>query len=417
MSFAGLDVEQLRAADHADHVHGVYVHVPFCASDCAYCAFSREVPPDRHAVSAYLDALSAEIDVWRERFGGPLRPQTLYVGGGTPTFLTPDEIARLVSMLARLVRPDRLVEVTVESNPESTTPERLTAYAALGLTRVSIGAQSHTARLLAVLDRTHDWTAVARAVDAARSIASAPAVSLDLIYAIPGQTLDEWRASLEAALRLAPAHLSAYCLGYEEGTALGRRRGRGELTGLPDDVQRAMYDVLVASASAAGLPRYEVSNFGTEITRSRHNLGYWRREEMLGIGPSAHSFLAGRRFWNHPTRVRWQEALSGRREPVAGYEVLDDAAVVGEELMRLRMVEGASRERFAGAPPAFWREVDRLVEAGLLEPDPDRLRLSTDAFFVSDGLVAELWAAWDGAGATGSAPSPVASRALGEDAR
>jgi len=276
----------------APAISGVYLHVPFCASDCAYCAFAREVPASRAAVDTYLDALAVEARAWRKRLGGRIRPLTLYVGGGTPTFLTPGEWDRLESALAELVDPARVTEVTVEANPETATAERLARLREFGMTRLSLGAQALSTEMLRFLDRTHEWSTVTDAL--ARAGAHDGLVtSVDLIYGIPGLEPGEWARTVDAALELPIEHLSAYCLSYEEGTSLARRRAEGRLEGQPDDVQRRAYDRLAACVEARGLERYEVSNFGTPRGRSRHNLTYWEGESIsVSAPPRTRTFAA-----------------------------------------------------------------------------------------------------------------------------
>lgn len=390
-------------------IAGVYLHVPFCASDCAYCAFAREVPASRDAVGSYLDGLERETRYFAERLGGKLLPRTLYIGGGTPTFLTPVEWDRLEAAVLVLVDPSALEEVTVEANPESTTPVRLDRLRAFGMTRLSLGAQAFAAPTLAMLDRTHDWDRVATAVSLARRDAGL-VVSLDLIYGIPGLTDSMWSRTLDEALALSPDHLSAYCLSYEEGSSLAKRRAAGLLEGQSDDMQRAAYDLLVARAEGAGLHRYEVSNFGTGRGRSRHNLGYWEGRDYLGLGPSAHSHVAPWRFRNHTRREAWQVALASGSAPIAAAELLGERERAAERLMRLRVSSGVPCTQLPDPGGAFWTRVQVLADAGLVcvvtregaevpsvHPGGEgtRLCLTRGAFFVSDGVVADLLAAWD----------------------
>jgi oxygen-independent coproporphyrinogen-3 oxidase len=373
-------------------VQGLYVHVPFCASDCAYCAFSREVPKSRDAIAGYLEALSREVDFWLAGFGGALTPATIYVGGGTPTYLTPSEWAELSRSVDRLVSRERVSEVTVEANPETLTAERLAALRAFGATRISIGAQSTRADMLAFLDRRHDW---ARVVSAVTEVRRAPGlfVSLDLIYGIPGSTLETWSETLRVTLALDPDHLSAYCLSYEEGTSLAKRKAKGDLTGLPDTVQRAQYDRLVEATARAGLERYEVSNFGRKAAWSEHNRLYWTRRPTLGIGPSAHSFLSTGRSWNHSRRTTWEAALAAGAAPIAGHERLGPGEVTAEVLMQLRIASGIPKAWVPERAETFWRRAETLAGEGLLEVDGRGLRLAREGWFVSDGIIADLLAA------------------------
>jgi len=383
----------VTASLDADDIRGLYVHVPFCASDCAYCAFAREVPSSRDAVGHYLLGLAREVDHWLDAAGAPIRPETIYVGGGTPTFLRPDEWSRFAAILGRLVARDRTVEVTVEANPESLTPNRLPMLEAFGVTRISLGAQSSHGRELALLGRTHHWRTVEVAASRVRTLPGV-ALSLDLIYGVPGLTLDRWDETLDAALAVAPDHLSAYCLSYEEGTSLSRKRARGELLVPDDDLQRRQYEGLVTRARGAGLERYEVSNFGTARGRSRHNLGYWRGSPYLGLGPSAHSQVGDRRFWNHPRRSRWEAGLAAGEGPIGGAEHLGPRERRVELLMRLRLDEGIPRTLLPVEGPVIDR-LTALEEEGLVTRTDHRVAVTDAGAFVSDGIAVELLDAWD----------------------
>jgi len=378
-----VDAASLRA------VRGLYVHVPFCASDCAYCAFSREVPRDRSAIASYLAALDREVDYWLDAAGAPLTPETVYVGGGTPTFLTPEEWSGFSTIVARLISKERLVEVSIEANPETVDAERLTGLSAFGLTRLSIGAQSTHAATLAFLDRRHGWPAVERAILAARSLPGV-SVSLDLIYGVPGLTLAAWEETLQRVLDTRPDHVSAYCLSYEEGTSLAKRKARGDLQGLGDDAQRAQYDALACRLPAAGLARYEVSNFGKEAAWSRHNLNYWTRGTFLGIGPSAHSFHSGCRAFNHTKRRAWEDSLAAGSGPVAGFERPGPREITAEALMQLRIAAGVPAAWFPRTARHTWNRLDALSAGGLLAVCDGQVRLEDPGYFVSDGVIAEL---------------------------
>lgn len=390
-------VDRLLPASAFRDVSGVYVHVPFCAADCAYCVFSREVPADRSAVASYLIGLEREADYWRARAGAAIRPETVYVGGGTPTYLTPGEIRTFGHHLRRLVDVASVAEFTVEANPESVDEERLAAWVSLGATRVSIGAQSHAAGTLTLLGRTHDWRAVERAVAEARR--HPLDVSVDLIYGVPGQGAGEWAASLAAVLALEPDHVSAYGLTFEEGSALSAKRAAGALAAVGDDAQRVAYDTLVAHAARASFDRYEISNFARAGKACRHNLGYWRRTPYLGLGPSAHGFLGHVRLRNHARRPRWEARLEAGEGPVAAVDVLDEGARVTESLMRLRTREGLPLSALPEPSPRFRARLDTLSDAGLLEREAGWVRLTESAFFLCDGITADLLSVWDEASA------------------
>ncbi len=379
---------------HRQSIQGLYLHVPFCAAECAYCGFYREVPRDRLGVAGYLAALGQEAAYWRERFGGPVAPETLYVGGGTPSFLTPGELEHLARILSSILDRSQLREVTVEANPESASWSALEAMRRLGMTRLSLGVQSCHPSILALLGRRHGWPDVLRSVASARCFPDLR-LNLDLIYGVPTLGLGAWRETVRSALDLRPDHLSAYCLTFEEGSALARRVAGGELSQEPEEVQRDCYEALVVLARAAGLERYEVSNFAVPGREARHNLGYWRGGGYLGLGPSAHSAVAGLRLWNLKPLAVWRAALDAGKGPLAGWERITDEMAVGECLMRLRLAEGIPRSRVRETALGFWSRIRVLEREGLVKVQRERLTLTDDAFFVSDAVISDLWAAWE----------------------
>jgi putative oxygen-independent coproporphyrinogen III oxidase len=339
---------------------GVYVHIPFCASKCEYCAFATWT--DRHhLVDAYLDALSTEISL---AVAEGLRPaQTVFVGGGTPTLVPPDALA---AVIAAIPVADG-AEVTVECNPDDVTVDMLRTYRRAGVDRVSLGVQSMSAHVLAALGRTHDRANVHRAVEAIRA-AGMPSFNLDLIYGAVGETLDDWRATVEAALAFDPPHISAYGLTVEAGTPLAVQVDRHP----DDDDQADKYEIVDDLLTAAGLANYEVSNWARPGHESRHNHLYWDQADYRGFGCAAHSHEAGRRWWNVRTPDRYVD-LVGRGEPVeAASETLDNDTRRFEALqLALRTRDGVEREAFDP------ETLDLLAELVVDHPhDPRRVVLT-----------------------------------------
>lgn len=295
---------------------GVYVHVPFCARRCDYCAFATWT--DRHHLAFdYVDACLTELEraYGRERLGSAA---TVFFGGGTPSQLDPGELARLLRGIRRLPG----AEVSVECNPEDVTLELLSTYAEAGVTRISLGVQSRVPAVLESLGRRHDTAAVERAVAAIGQVGF-ESFSVDVIYGAAGETDDDWRTTLEGVLALhpRPPHVSAYALQAEPGTPLWRDAARHP----DDDVQARRYEICDAVLGAAGLAWYEISNWAVTGHECRHNLNYWRQGDYRGIGSAAHSHVAGRRFWNVRTPERYLAAIAADRSPVAGEERLDEA--------------------------------------------------------------------------------------------
>ncbi|TRW45430.1 coproporphyrinogen-III oxidase family protein [Georgenia yuyongxinii] len=383
---------------------GVYLHVPFCRVRCGYCDFNTytnaELGGGANAAS-YADTALREVelaagvlaDPHLAAAGMPAREiSTVFVGGGTPTMLPATDLVRMLDGVRTTWGLVPGAEVTTEANPDSVDPASLATLAAGGFTRVSFGMQSAVPSVLATLDRTHDPARLPDVVGWARQ--EGLDVSVDLIYGTPGESLTDWRASLDAAVALEPDHVSAYALVVEPGTKMGAQVRRGELP-LPDDDDAARkYELAEEVLTAAGYRWYEVSNFarvdaGTPgdapsgddgVPRhgprhaSRHNLSYWRGQDWWGIGPGAHSHVGGVRWWNvkHPRTYafRLEQGLS----PAAGREVLDGATRELERVMLgVRLADGLELAPGTGAVPEHLRgAVADLIGQGLIEFAPAR---------------------------------------------
>jgi oxygen-independent coproporphyrinogen-3 oxidase len=356
---------------------GVYVHIPFCATRCDYCDFATWT--DRAAIiDEYVEACCSQLE--RLAADGAARPATsVFFGGGTPSLL---EAHDLVSILDRIPRVDG-AEVTVECNPDSVDEVKLSAYRAGGVTRLSFGVQSMAPHVLAALGRTHDPANVAHAVAAARGTGF-DTFNLDLIYGTPGESLDDWRATLAEALALDPPHVSAYALTVEPATALGRRVAQGAPAPVDDD-QAAKYEIADELLAAAGLPWYEVSNWARSGHECRHNLHTWRGGDYLAIGCAAHGHRDGRRWWNVRTPERFVERIGAGDDPTAGEEVLDVATRAEESfVLALRTREGAN------VPDGARPEAERLEESGLLRLGDGRAVLTRRGRLLASDVSARL---------------------------
>jgi putative oxygen-independent coproporphyrinogen III oxidase len=363
-----------------DRAFGVYLHVPFCRVRCGYCDFNTYTADElgEGANRAdYAGTAGAEIALAAgvlERTGLPSRPaQTVFIGGGTPTLLPSADLATLLRAVRRDLGLADGAEVTVEANPDSVTERSLAELAEAGVTRVSFGMQSQVRHVLAVLDRTHDPLRVPEVVGWARR--AGLAVSLDLIYGTPSESLDDWRCSVEAALACSPDHLSAYALVVEAGTRLAARVRRGEVPAPQDDDEADKYELADDLLEAAGYRWYEVSNWArTPADACRHNLGYWRGDDWWGVGPGAHSHVGGVRWWNvrHPTA--YAKRLAEGVSPGQGREVLDEEQRRFEQiLLRSRLAEGLPIKDVARPGAEVSHLEDGLREAladGLVEAEP-----------------------------------------------
>ena len=363
----------------------LYVHVPFCARRCSYCDFAiavrREVPSRK-----FVDALLAEWRAWQQDPAWDASPSlaTIYLGGGTPSHLDAVELRRLLDALRsdRPVDPD--AEVTLEANPEDVTVRNAEAWIAAGVNRISLGVQSFDDTVLAWMHRTHDAAAVPAAMASLRA-AGFSNISVDLIFALPEALGRDWSRDLELALALAPEHLSLYGLTVEAGTPLGRWTSRGESTPPPDERYAAEYLLAHRALGAAGLDHYEVSNAGRPGYRARHNSAYWRRAPFIGLGPSAHSALGGRRAWNVREWANYERLIDHGQPVGEAMEQLDASQLRLEEMyLGLRTSDGLASDQIPEAARRDW------VANGWALAQGGRHRLTVEGWLRLDALVGSI---------------------------
>lgn len=378
---------------------GLYLHIPFCRSKCPFCDFCSFPHPAPETVEVYLTELIRrvrEAGAAEAALGGePARLDTVYIGGGTPTLLSPTQATRLMAAVreAFAVLPD--AEITVEGNPAALTAEGLSAYQAGGVNRLSLGVQSAHERELKALGRLHSFSDAREAVSLARRV-GIDNINLDFMLGIPGQTPDSLRATLEAALELSPEHLSAYCLSIEPGTPFARR-GRAAL-GLPADEEAAaeavsrLYELSERLLTAAGYEHYEISNYARPGKRSRHNLHTWQDRCYIGLGVGAYSYM-------HGVRAGQSRDLAAF---IAGQDITVDRSVltpdeVREEyiMLALRLSDGLSETDYAARfgedffPPRA-ETCSRLIAAGLARREDHHFALTEAGWLVSNAIIAEL---------------------------
>lgn len=370
------------AADAVTYRH-VYVHVPFCARRCSYCDFAiavRKVTP----VQPFLDALEGELAI---RLGDRIAPapiDTLYFGGGTPSRLGGEGIARAIEIIRRRFTLAAGAEVTIEANPEDIADDVARRWVAAGVNRISLGVQSFDPGVLRWMHRTHDVAAVHRAVGILAS-AGIENWSLDLIYALPPEVPRDWARDLDEAIALRPPHISAYGLTVEGGTPLARWRARGEVHDAEDERYEGEFLLAHDRLAAAGYAHYEVSNWALPGRESRHNSAYWRGVPYLGLGPGAHGFDGDRRRWNEREFVAWQRRVAGGEDPVGGSEQLSQAQRDLEGVyVGLRTLQGVVAD--ARDAPL----VDRWIQAGWAARRGDRLVLTVTGWLRLDALVSAL---------------------------
>ncbi|WP_102192596.1 radical SAM family heme chaperone HemW [Microbacterium aurantiacum] len=372
-----------------------YLHIPFCRVRCGYCDFNTYTSGELRGARQedYASTLEAEIALARTVLGdaGALRPMdTVFFGGGTPTLLPAGDLARMLGAAVSAFGIVDGAEVTVEANPDTVTPSVARTLADAGVTRLSIGMQSAVPHVLAALDRTHDPENVRTAVAAAKD--AGLAVSVDLIYGAPGESLADWEASLDAALALESDHISAYALIIEDGTKLARQIRRGEVPTPDDDVQADMYELADARLAAAGFDWYEISNWARDPDqRSRHNLAYWRGSDWWGFGPGAHSHVGGLRWWNVKHPAAYAQRLAASESPAAGTERPGEQARMLERvLLESRLAEGFP---VADLPTAKRSRVAGLIADGLVDPASalhGQVRLTLRGRLLADAVVREL---------------------------
>jgi putative oxygen-independent coproporphyrinogen III oxidase len=373
---------------------GIYVHVPFCTTRCGYCDFNTytaaELGTEPGASrTGYIDAAIQELGL-AARVLGPEAPavSTIFVGGGTPTVLPPDDLGRLITAVRDHFGLAGDAEVTTESNPESIDSAGLQRLRELGFNRISFGMQSAVPHVLATLDRTHSPGRPLQAVVEAKAAGFAN-VSLDLIYGTPGESAADWMDSLDAALSVAPDHISVYALIVEEGTRLAARIRRGELPPPDDDDLAHKYLIADERLAAAGHTVYEVSNWSTSATaRCRHNLGYWRSHHWWGVGPGAHSHVGGVRWWNVKHPAAYASRLAAGVSPAQAREVLSAPdRRVERILLELRLIDGLTTSLLTMS------ERDRLPDllaSRLAVVENDMLILTREGRLLADGVIRNL---------------------------
>jgi putative oxygen-independent coproporphyrinogen III oxidase len=363
---------------------GLYIHIPFCKTKCPYCDFYSTTSPD--LIPAYLDSLEKEAALYKDSFNSF---DTLYLGGGTPSWLGE---ARLTDLMKTLrghfaLAPDS--EITIEANPDDITPEKLRLFRELGINRLSLGCQSFDEGELRFLGRRHTAAQTKASINQIRAEGFTN-LGFDLIYGLPGQTAAAWVNTLEMALRFNPEHLSCYQLTLAQDTPMGRRAAQGKMVPLVDEAQRQFFLLTADFLKERGYLHYEVANFarGQEYV-CRHNRKYWTHVPYLGLGPSAHSFQTNRRWWNHRSLQNYFASLNAGQPPLDGQETLTPAQLRLESLfLGFRTREGVSLEIIREKPRG---EVilDELVQAGLIRIQNDRATATAQGLVVADGL--SLW--------------------------
>jgi oxygen-independent coproporphyrinogen-3 oxidase len=375
---------------------GLYIHIPFCHQRCHFCAFYLEIHQAR-AAEEFLASLLTELRFYGERHPFGQEPlDSIYFGGGTPTTLAPGQLSRVLSAARNAFGLSQNAEVTVEAHPGSVTVDSLSQLRDAGFTRISFGAESMNQAVLNLVGRPGSPLSTVQVVAAARE-AGFTDINLDLMYGLPAQTIESWAASLQQTLALTPTHLSCYALTVEEGTRLQQAIQRGAVPAPDDGLQNDMEDVAEAILKQAGYVRYEISNYCRPGFASRHNSLHWNGGQYLGVGPSAQSYVGGRRFGNVSDLDSYNTALRDGDFPVAESEQLTPADDSCERLVfGLRLTDGISLvDTGALAFPGLAGKVNELITDSILERDGTRVRLTARGRRYADSVAVTLLASLD----------------------
>ncbi|WP_372795887.1 radical SAM family heme chaperone HemW [Pontiella sp.] len=370
---------------------GLYIHVPLCEKRCRYCDFYKLTPNEVDSMELFLQCLEIEL----RRLPRDFAPDTVFIGGGTPTALNPAEYAKMLEAIDRRINLSQVVEFTSEANPGTLTPEKLQVMRDGGINRVSIGVQSFNERALQLLGRIHDAKAAVEGYHLLRS-AGFDNVNIDLIQSIPGMKPDEVLEDARKVARLEPDHISFYNLIYEPGTPLTKARDEGRVVPPVDDEEADNYFMVKEYLECAGYGHYEISNFSRRGRECLHNVLYWQGGEYFGCGPSGHSHWHGRRFGNIPDLNVYTERLLKEQNPFDEVEHLTKEDKARETLvMWLRMTDGFDLNEFEkvtgfSADALCGEGIESMLEENLLQRTGNRLRLAPDALFISNAVFSQL---------------------------
>ena len=378
----------------------LYIHVPFCAHRCGYCDFTLVAGKD-HLAEKYLDALTLEIDRELQRVDNSdsaahPKPEldTVFFGGGTPTQLSAQQLERLCGIVRDRFQLTSETEFSVEANPARMTDDRIAVLSDAGVNRISLGVQSFDNATLTMLERDHRRADVFDCVDRIRK--RIENISLDLIFAVPGQSLELWETTLQTAIDLSPTHLSTYGLTFEKGTAFWTRREKGELPQAAEDLERQMYEVAMSKLAAHDFDQYEISSFARPGFRCRHNQIYWSGKTYFGFGPGAASLMNNERRQNHRSVTTWINKVLAGESAIGDVEELDPESFARELLvLSLRTNDGVTRQTFheqTGFDIANLAggSINRLMDQGLIEEVDSTIRLTYEGRFLADTVAGEL---------------------------
>ena len=370
---------------------GIYIHIPFCKRRCIYCDFFSTTQSEKKPT--YVHSLCQELEM-RENYLEGEEIETIYLGGGTPSQLTEEELNEIFTSLYNIYKVKEDAEITLEANPDDLTPEYVSMLRRLPINRISMGIQTFQEETLKLLHRRHTARQAIEAFQRCRE-AGFRNISIDLMYGLPGETLDTWKEDLQQAIALHPEHISAYHLIYEEGTALWKLREEHQVEEADEDLSVTLFKTLINELKQAGYQHYEISNFCLPGLHSRHNSSYWTGKKYLGCGPSAHSFNGSYRQWNIASLDNYLKGIASGKpnyeiEELDLYTRYNDFVITsirtcwGMSLSRLRSEYGEELYRYC------LRMAKSHLEQGVLEIEKDTLRLTQEGIFISDGIMSDL---------------------------
>lgn len=373
-----------------------YIHIPYCVKRCGYCDFNTYTPAElkistglTQISNSYIELLIREINMAKAQVGEAKVP-TIFFGGGTPSLMEPSDIARVITEIENKFGLSEDCEITLETNPDTVDREKLAAFKAAGINRISFGMQSAVPHVLATLDRTHNPDNLPQVTKWAAEVGFKD-ISVDLIYGSPGETLKDWQTSIDAALALPINHISAYALIVEEGTKLANAIKRGEIANVDDDLTAEKYLMADSAFNKAGFTWYELSNWSKDSGESKHNIAYWLNKNWWGAGPGAHSHINGKRWWNvkHPNLYR--EKLLQNISPELDSEVLEPIQIESERLMlSIRLPEGITKDSLSRDQIS---SLHQYVQSGALDNakwDAGSVSLTLNGRLIADRIVREI---------------------------
>jgi len=374
-----------------------YIHIPYCVKRCGYCDFNTYTPAELQLTegltqisNSYIDLLVKEIEFARNQVGESAIVPSIFFGGGTPSLMEASDIKRVITAISKQFKLDPIAEVTLETNPDTVTKEKLKQFYDAGVNRISFGMQSSVPHVLKTLDRTHNPENLPQVTKWASEVGFKE-ISVDLIYGTPGESKQDWQQSIDSALALPISHISAYALIVEEGTKLAAQIKRGEITKPDDDLTAEKYIMADKAFTTAGFNWYELSNWAKPNSQSKHNLAYWLGHNWWGAGPGAHSHINGKRFWNVKHPNLYKQKIQANETVILDSEVLKGSQIESERLMlSIRLPQGLEKNTLNNQQIL---ELTDYVNSGHLDQENwnlGRATLTLDGRLIADRIVREI---------------------------